>query len=155
MLPTTITKVSKERVAAELFKFVTARYPTEGLVPLVLTGLMSYVVPSFGSATLRRFAKFQTTDPLKGMAMLLAEQDYEVACAFCDDLKLPNHQKDVIKGALNDDKMALLDYLTLAELKKTGSASRHSDRSGLVRAGCRSGRDAVTPEYAGSDSQDS
>ena len=147
-LASTITRVSKERVAAELFKLVTARYPTEGLVPLVLTGLMEYVVPSFGSATLRRFAKFQTTDPLKGMAMLLAEQDYEVVCAFCDELKLTNHQKDVIKGALNDDKMALLDYLTLAELKKLARRPGIQIALDLFEQDVALGRDVVTPEYA-------
>ena len=120
----TIKKVSKERIAAELFKLVAAPFPVKGLVPLVTTGLASFVLPfGFGGGyggnfamTLRRFTKFPTTNPLKGMAMLLAETDCETACNFCHELKLSNEQVEVIENALKLG--GSLDMMSLAQLKR-------------------------------------
>lgn len=117
----TITKISKERIAAELFKLVSAPFPVKGLVPLVTTGLAGYVVPFLSyegnfANTLRRFAQFDTTDPLKGMAMLLAESERETADYFLRELKLSNEQLEIIEGALKD--IGDIDCMNLAQLKR-------------------------------------
>ena len=122
-----IKKISKERIAAELFKLVSAPFPVRGLVPLVTTGLADFILPYDGgdfADTLRRFTLFPTTDPLKGMAMLLVNYDYETAMYFLNELKLSTEQKNVLEGALhNDGDTNNLDCLTLAELKKLARRS--------------------------------
>lgn len=144
----TIHKVSRERIAAELFKLVTAPYPVKGLVPLVTTGLMNTIMPSFDIMTIRRFAKFQTTDPLKGMAMLLAGQDEEIAYEYLLSLKLSVEQREVIHGALTGGgKMHVLDALTLAELKKLARKPGIQIALDLFEQDCALGNDIVTEGY--------
>jgi poly(A) polymerase len=121
----TINKVSKERIAAELFRLVSAPFPVKGLVPLVTTGLATRVAPwlsarfapSYFAHTLRRFATYPTTDPLKGMAMLLEDYDRTRDCDhFLHELKLSNEQIEIIEGALTP--IGDLDCMNLSQLKK-------------------------------------
>jgi poly(A) polymerase len=117
----TISKISKERIAAELFKLVSAPFPVKGLVPLVTTGLannVAYVLSYHGNfaETLRQFAAFPTTDPLKGIAMLLDNTDRELAYNFLLELKLSNEQIEIIEGGLKD--IGDLDCMDLSQLKK-------------------------------------
>lgn len=118
------TMISRERIAMELFKLVTAPFPVEGLLPFVTTGLIDYVLPSLGYegnfiTTLRRFTKFPTTDSLKGMAMLLAEHEYETVVYVVERLKLSNEQAEVITNALKyGNRIGNLDILSLAEIKR-------------------------------------
>jgi poly(A) polymerase len=121
----TIKKISKERVAVELLKLVSAPVPVRGLVPLVTTGLMNHLFPTvlYGgnfARTLQRFARFAPVgDPLRGMAMLLTDSGDEIAYDVCTELKLSNDQKDVIEGAVRcQNNINLIDQYTLADMKK-------------------------------------
>jgi hypothetical protein len=100
-----IVNVSRERIAAELFKLVSSSYPVKGLVPFATTGLLRYALPEFDEGarfayTLERFAKFQTSDPLFGLTMLLADADFVTATTTLDGLKLSNEQGRLVRNAL-------------------------------------------------------
>jgi poly(A) polymerase len=120
----TISRVSKERIAAELLRLVAAPFPVKGLVPLAATGLLYYIIPTLGYngnfiTTLRRFTNFPTTNPLKGMAMLLAEIELDAAYNVCHDLKLSGEQIEVIENALrHGGRINNLDVLPLADMKR-------------------------------------
>jgi tRNA nucleotidyltransferase/poly(A) polymerase len=148
----TIKKISKERIAAELFKLVTAPFPVKGLVPLVTTGLANFILPYDGgdfADTLRRFTMFPTPDPLKGIAMLVVNYDYETACTFFNELKLSTEQKDVLEGALhNDGDTNNLDCLTLAELKKLARRPGIQINLDLFEQTVAMSRDTTEPEWA-------
>ena len=74
-LAPTIKKVSAERISAELLKIVSSSHPNNGLVPMVLTGLLNYLpispIKENIADVARRFNVFKTTEPALGMAMLL------------------------------------------------------------------------------------
>lgn len=106
-----ITKVSRERVAAELMKLVTAPYPVNGLAPLFHTGLARFVFePGFVASlrlgrTLERFEECQPTNPILGLAMLLVDAegaltDSGPAYRVLDSLKLSSHEHKAISGGL-------------------------------------------------------
>lgn len=102
-----IKQISRERVAMELTKLLTAPFPVKGLVPLFTSGLAFYVFPYqfmesllFGR-TLRRFEEFQTKDPVLAMTMFLADvTNAKVPMLMCQDLKLSNDDKQKIVTAL-------------------------------------------------------
>ena len=144
--------VSRERVAMELFKMVTAPYPVKGLAPLFSTGLARYAFfqPAFTESlklgfTLERFAQCPTTDPLLGLAMLLvdANLDFPDGAAFqvlrC--LKLANEQTLAISGALKIIHIRRLfsaaqgmpaDLKRAARLRGCGLALSLFEQDGLI-----------------------
>lgn len=115
--------VSRERIAAELFKLVTAPFAVKGLTLLATTGLMRYILPELvGGAdfvtTLERFQKFPTTDPLMGMAMLFADaEEAEVESAVAS-LKLSTEQSEAIVGAVKSQFELHYGVETLAQKKR-------------------------------------
>ncbi len=102
-----ITQVSRERVAAEMFKLLIAPFPVKGLVPLFASGLASFVFPpefmescQFGR-TVRRFTQFQTTNPKLAMAMFLTDTvNPKTPLLMAQSLKLSNEEKTQIVTAL-------------------------------------------------------
>ncbi len=102
-----ITSVSRERVAAEMFKLLTAKYPIKGIVPLFASGLADFLFPSeFVESvalgrTLQRFTRFQTNDPVLAMSMFLADTwNPKVPLLMCQNLKLSNDEKTKIVTGL-------------------------------------------------------
>lgn len=109
-----LTKISRERVAAELLKLVTAPFPVRGLAPLFHTGLARFVfTPEFVDSlkfarTLERFEEEQPFDPLLGLTMLLVDADAGVADKVLDSLKLSSDQFKVVHSALTIERFAAL-----------------------------------------------
>jgi tRNA nucleotidyltransferase/poly(A) polymerase len=102
-----ITSVSRERVAAEMFKLLTAKYPVKGIVPLFASGLVDFLFPSeFVESlalgrTLQRFTRFQTNDPVLAMSMFLADTlNPKVPLLMCQNLKLSNDERTKIVTGL-------------------------------------------------------
>ena len=103
-----ITSVSRERVAAEMFKLLTAKYPIKGIVPLFASGLADFLFPSeFVESvalgrTLQRFTRFQTNDPVLAMSMFLADTwNPKVPLLMCQNLKLSNDERaKIVTGLL-------------------------------------------------------
>jgi len=97
-----MVNISRERVAMELFKLLTAPFPLKGLVPLFSSGLAGHVFPKefmdtiLLGRTLRRFEEFHTKDPVLAMAMLLADTGAKVPMQVCQALKLSNDEKEKI-----------------------------------------------------------
>jgi tRNA nucleotidyltransferase/poly(A) polymerase len=100
--------VSRERIAEELFKLLTAKFPLKGLVPLATTGLLGAIFPyQFRfQLTLMRFAQFPTTDRLLALAMFLADFDGNAdvmsltASAVLESLKLSSDDYTQVLGAV-------------------------------------------------------
>jgi poly(A) polymerase len=105
-----IVNVSRERVAEELKKLTTSKFAARGLAALASTGLLRRLLPDGVSDTrfaftLERFAMFQTTDPVMGLAMLLADtQTNEMAALTCDSFKLSTDERDAILGAVRNQE---------------------------------------------------
>lgn len=102
-----IVNVSRERVAMEMFKLLTAPFPLDGLVPLFSSGLAAHVFPRefmdnlLLGRTLRRFEEFHTTDPVLAMAMFLADtSNPKTPMTMAQNLKLSNDEKARIVTAL-------------------------------------------------------
>ena len=102
-----IVNVSRERVAMELFKLLTAPFPLDGLVPLFSSGLAAQVFPrEFVDSiqlgrTLRRFTEFHTSNPILAMAMFLADtSNPKTPMSMAQSLKLSNDEKSQIVTAL-------------------------------------------------------
>jgi len=93
--------ISRERVAAELFKTLSAPFPLKGIVPFISTGLFRFALPgTFAdhtnmTRTIQRFGTFQANkDVMLGMGMFLADvADYAVE-NLALYLKLSNEQQD-------------------------------------------------------------
>jgi len=98
--------VSRERVAMELFKLLTAPFPIKGIVPLFASGLAAQIFPRefvdsiLLGRTLQRFAAFQTKDPVLAMAMFLADAKANLPIVVCQALKLSNDDKEKIVTGL-------------------------------------------------------
>jgi poly(A) polymerase len=95
-----IKQVSRERVAMEMFKLLTAPFPVRGLVPLFASGLAAQVFPRefmeniLLGRTLQRFEQFPTTNPLLAMAMFLTDTvNVEMPSLMVQSLKLSNDEK--------------------------------------------------------------
>lgn len=102
-----IVNVSRERVAAEMFKLLTAKHPLNGLVPLFSSGLAAYLFPRKFIEniqlvyTLQRFRQFQTNDLVLAMTMFLADTtNAKTPLLMCQNLKLSNEEKSKIVTAL-------------------------------------------------------
>src|ERR1700739_556619 len=103
-----IKNVSRERIADELKEICIGKFAAKGLTLLATTGLLRRILPEGVSDTrfvytLERFTKFQTSDPLMGLAMLLADvQTSEAANKVVESLKLSNEEAAVIMGAVRN-----------------------------------------------------
>ena len=95
--------ISRERVAAELFKIFSAPFPLKGIVPFISTGLFRYALPdNFPDQVdmiriIQRFGMFEANkDAMLGMAMFFADvAAYGNVCEnLAGYLKLSNEQKD-------------------------------------------------------------
>jgi|SRR5208282_5091137 len=102
-----MVNISRERVAMELFKLLTAPFPLKGLVPLFSSGLASHVFPKefmdtiLLGRTLRRFTEFQTDNPVLAMAMFFTDtSNSKVPFLMAQSLKLSNEEKEKIVTAL-------------------------------------------------------
>jgi poly(A) polymerase len=93
--------ISRERVAAELFKIFSAPFPLKGIVPFISTGLFRYALSTnFAENTnmthmIQRFGMFEANkDAMLGMAMFFADIDSHFDIDLAEYLKLSNEQKD-------------------------------------------------------------
>jgi tRNA nucleotidyltransferase/poly(A) polymerase len=75
-----LSVISRERIAMELFKMLSAPFPLKGLVPFIATGMFRYALPKDFAEhvnmvyTLQRFGMFTANkDAMLGMAMLFAD----------------------------------------------------------------------------------
>ena len=114
-----LTGVSKERIAAELFKLVSAPFAAEGLVALAQTGLLQEVLPDvvLTHRHFYRFKQFQTTDPVMGMAMLLVDSGLAVTEKVCRDLKLSTEQRLAVLGAVQTMEFQQVSCPSVADVK--------------------------------------
>jgi tRNA nucleotidyltransferase/poly(A) polymerase len=98
-----LEKISKERIAAELFKMFSAPFPLKGLIPFISTGMYAYCLPnekySFAKHAnmlfmMRRFGKFTAEkDPMLGMAMFFADIESHADTHMAQFLKLSSEQQ--------------------------------------------------------------
>jgi len=102
-----MVNISRERVAMELFKLLTAPFPLKGIVPLFSSGLAAHVFPRefmdnvLLGRTLRRFEEFHTSNPTLAMAMFLADtSNPKTPMLMAQNLKLSNDEKTQIVTAL-------------------------------------------------------
>ena len=102
-----MVNISRERVAMELFNLLTAQFPLDGLVPMFSSGLAAQVFPSefmdsiLLGRTLRRFTRFQTTNPVLALAMFLTDtSNPKTPLLVAQSLKLSNDEKSQIVTAL-------------------------------------------------------
>jgi tRNA nucleotidyltransferase/poly(A) polymerase len=96
-----LSAISRERIAMELFKMLSAPNPLKGIVPFITTGLYRYALPKvFEDYTnmlfvLRRFGMFEANkDAMLGMAMLFADIGEFAHEELANYLKLSTEQKD-------------------------------------------------------------
>ena len=105
LLRANIQHVSRERVAVELIKIVTAPFAGEGILALIGTGLLEEIfTQEFVAATslprlLTRFRECKTTDPVKGLAMFFANSLAGVREAV-NSLKLSNEVSTAVLNAV-------------------------------------------------------
>jgi len=90
--------ISRERVAAELFKIFAAPFSLLGIVPLISTGLFRYALPeNFAdnanmTRIIQRFGMFEANkDAMLGMGMFFADFDFIDMAGY---LKLSIEQRD-------------------------------------------------------------
>jgi tRNA nucleotidyltransferase/poly(A) polymerase len=107
--------ISRERIAMELFKILSAPFPLKGIVPFIATGLYRYALPQGFvdhvnmTRTIQRFGMFEANkDAMLGMAMLFADIDAH----FCGDAVDP--EADLKKPKREN----LADYLKLSNGQK-------------------------------------
>jgi poly(A) polymerase len=106
-MASTISRVSVERIYQELIKLVSAPYASQGVSLLITSGLAQHI---FGTAfiqeplgiTLLRFEDCPHPDPIKGLAMLFAEQKF--ARIMLQDLKMSTHEFEEVVGAVEVSK---------------------------------------------------
>jgi tRNA nucleotidyltransferase/poly(A) polymerase len=94
-------QISRERVAMELFKMLSAPQPLKGILPFITTGLFRYALPAefaqYVNMTyvLQRFGMFEANkDPMLGMAMLFADTDTYFEEKLANYLKFSTEQKN-------------------------------------------------------------
>jgi tRNA nucleotidyltransferase/poly(A) polymerase len=93
--------ISRERIAMELFRMLSAPEPLKGIVPFITTGLYRFALPqSFaehtdGTRNIQRFGMFKANkDAMLGMAMLFADVCDHYCEGLANYLKLSNVQCD-------------------------------------------------------------
>jgi tRNA nucleotidyltransferase/poly(A) polymerase len=97
--------ISRERIAMELFKMLSAPIPLKGIVPFISTGMYRYALPKVFEDycnmlyVIRRFGMFEANkDAMLGMAMLFADIGEFAHEELANYLKLSNEQKGEILG---------------------------------------------------------
>ena len=93
--------ISRERVAMELFKMLSAPQPLKGIIPFIKTGLYRHALPKVFENyvnmlyVIQRFGTFEANkDEMLGMAMLFADIGQFAHEELATYLKLSNEQKD-------------------------------------------------------------
>jgi tRNA nucleotidyltransferase/poly(A) polymerase len=98
-----LSVISRERIAMELFKMLSAPFPLKGIVPFIATGMFRYALPTnFAdnvdmTRMIQRFGMFTANkDAMLGMGMLFADLHYlgHNADRLADYLKLSTAQKE-------------------------------------------------------------
>jgi poly(A) polymerase len=126
-----LSVISRERIAMELFKMLSAPFPLKGLVPFIATGMFRYALPTnFAdnvdmTRMIQRFGMFTANkDAMLGMAMFFADvAAYGNVCEnLAGYLKLSNEQKDELVYMKNHvirfRQHMTGDLLTEASLKR-------------------------------------
>lgn len=95
--------ISRERVAMELFRLLSAPEPLKGLQPFITTGLYRFALPEqFANHinmthTIQRFGMFNANkDPMLGMAMLMADIRFAFVSVMCAYLKFSTEQRQAL-----------------------------------------------------------
>ena len=98
-----LSVISRERIAMELFKMLSAPEPLKGIIPFITTGMYRFALPRVFADyinliyTLQRFATFEANkDAMLGMAMLFADIGSFAHEELANYLKLSNEQKDAL-----------------------------------------------------------
>jgi len=93
--------ISRERVAAELFRMFSSPEPLKALVPFITTGLFKYALPEEFPAhanmvrMIQRFGMFEANkDPMLGMAMFFTDVQSHADMRLARYLKLSNEQAE-------------------------------------------------------------
>lgn len=101
-----IVNVSRERIAEELKKLTTGKFAAKGVSALISTGLfrrifsLQFLENTNTALILERFSLNNTTDPVEGLAMLLADcHNQDVIVEILDSLKLSFKESDTIRNA--------------------------------------------------------
>lgn len=94
-----LEKISRERVAMELFKMFSAPFPVKGLTPFLATGLYRYALPKefkIGAdaiSLIHRFGMFEANkDAMLGMGMFFADLGFGTDQKIAEYLKLSSDQ---------------------------------------------------------------
>lgn len=132
--------ISRERVAAELFKILSSPFPLKGIVLLVSTGLFRFALPgTFAdhinmTRTIQRFGMFQANkDAMLGMGMFFADvADYAVE-NLALYLKLSNEQQDEFVY-MKMHVMAFRKHLTGEYRMSEASLKRELRKPGIALA---------------------
>ena len=135
-----ITKISGERIAAELEGILTSPNRAEGLKLLIETGLVSHIFPGCGCGcsgagfTVSMLANLpKKIDFPLGLAGLFVGFETDLALEECELLKLSRNQEKQIEFLL-DNRGKLLKDLSLSELKLLLSGPYFEDLFALQKA---------------------
>jgi len=111
--------VSRERIAMELFKILTAPDPVRGLIALFTTGLAKHCLPaefreeSKFTYTMERFNAFKAEkDPMLGLSMFLADCPPRLALTLSTFLKLSGAEREQLVNAQMVFLPALREHVT-------------------------------------------
>jgi poly(A) polymerase len=95
-----LSVISRERIAMELFKLLSAPEPLKGIIPFITTGLYRFALPKVFENyanmlyVIQRFGTFTANkDAILGMAMLFADTGEFAHKELADYLKFSNDQK--------------------------------------------------------------
>ena len=144
-----ITKISGERIAAELEGILINPNRAEGLKLLIETGLAEFIFPGFSSPcegfAVRVLANLpKEIDFALGLAGVFAGFETGFVIEKCELLKLSRNQEKQI-GFLLENRGKLLKELSLAELKLLLSGPYFEDLFALQKAIQKAGSQAVGP----------
>ena len=146
-----ITKISGERISAELEGILVSPNRAQGLKLLMETGLAEFIFPGFCcSCAEAGFAVRMLTNLPKridfalGLAALFAGFETDFAVEKCEMLKLSRNQEKQITFLL-DNRGSLLKDLSLAELKLLLSEPYFEDLFALQKAIQKSLNQSVGP----------
>jgi tRNA nucleotidyltransferase/poly(A) polymerase len=96
-----LAKISRERVAMELFKMFSAPNPIKGLTPFLATGLYRYALPkefrisADAISLINRFGMFEANkDAMLGMGMFFADLGFGTDQKIAEYLKLSSDQTE-------------------------------------------------------------
>ncbi len=137
----TITRVSVERIAAELCRMLTGSHPSRGLTVMQKTGLLAYALPLpkspyfTGSSALFSAVDGLPRDAMLRLALLLCGAGEQGARATCRALKLSTKQTEAVAAyiASLDEPIPRTD----AELRRrTARYGEHTEGGLLLAEAC-------------------